>query len=208
MHLSYVSNQAINHILRPWGANWDFTDKRFSSVNSYCQDTMFVARQDLHVHATPPVESVCCRHPGSLVQLCLDIAPPDQQHTLLHMLSEQALGTRHLEALHHSVHVHIMPCCQRPAPFVPSQCGLRHHQSNPLMATVVSYVNNTAASESTTWLCSVHMVPNRVSLNNNRFSLKVPLNSTKLQGGRCQSFVERPCVLSFHVQLSCSAALH
>ncbi len=91
-----------------------------------CRDILFVARQDLHVHATPPVESVCCRHPGNLEQLCLDIAPPDQQHTLLHVLSEQPLCTCHLETLHDSVHVHIMPCCQHPAPYVPSQRVLRH----------------------------------------------------------------------------------
>ena len=109
---------------------------------------MFVGRQDLHVHATPPVESVCCRHPGSLVQLCRNIAPPGQQHTLLHVLSEEPLGARHLEALHDSMHVYIMPCCQHPAPNVPSQC-LLHHHSNSLTAEAVGYANDTATSEGT-----------------------------------------------------------
>ncbi len=121
-----------------------------STYAGLCVNTQLVARQDLHVHATPPVESVCCRHPGSLEQLCLDIAPPGQQHTLLLVLSEQPLCMRHLEALHDSVHVHIMPCYQHPAPFVPSQSVLRHRQSNPWTSAVRGYANDTAASEGTT----------------------------------------------------------
>ncbi len=64
----FISNQSINqsiNIFNVLGGNWDPTDKRFSSVNSYRQDLLPTIRFDKH---TGCMYHMMTTQPGEIAQ--------------------------------------------------------------------------------------------------------------------------------------------